>query len=293
MDVIKGYTAALFIGANTAAACIPLFAMGLLRLLTWGSGHHTLSRWMDGIIDYWVSSNRLLMAALGLCKVELKLPTNAQLSRDEWYMVISNHQTWTDILLLQTSLRPHLPPIKFFTKQQLIWLPFLGLAMWLLGFPYVRRASPEQIKRQPELKDRDQKATLASCEDFKRHPTAVLNFLEGTRFTEAKHALQPARFKRLLNPKIGGMAYVLQGMGTALSGVLDVTIQYPDNQPPSFWDFLCGRCPSASLNVQLHSISAHISDGLDSNNKQPLANWVDNLWQTKDNQLAKQVNLKR
>lgn len=293
MDVIKGCIAALFIGVNTAAACVPLFAMGLLRLLTWGSGHHTVSRWMDGIIDYWVSSNRVLMRALNLCQVDLELPTNAQLGRDQWYMVISNHQTWTDILLLQTSLRHHLPPIKFFTKQQLIWLPFLGVAMWLLGFPYVRRASPEQVKRQPELKTRDQKATLAACEDFKRHPTAVLNFLEGTRFTEAKQAQQTARFERLLNPKIGGLAYVLQGMGPTLAGVLDVTIHYPNNRPPSFWDFLCGRCPSASLHTELHSIPAQISDGLDSNNKQPLADWIDDLWQTKDNQLAKQANLEQ
>ena len=293
MDIIKGGIAALFIGVNTAAACVPLFAMGLLRLLTWGAGYHTMSRWMDAIIDYWVSSNRLLMRILGLCRVALDLPTNAQLSRDQWYMVVSNHQTWTDILLLQTSLRPHLPPIKFFTKQQLIWLPFLGLAMWLLGFPYVRRASAEQVQRQPELKDRDQKATLAACADFKRHPTAVLNFLEGTRFTKAKQALQPARFKHLLNPKIGGLAYVLQGMGPTLAGVLDVTIQYPHHRPPSFWDFLCGRCPSASLNTELHSIPEHVSNGLNANNKQPLADWIDDLWQTKDNQLAEQANLER
>ena len=82
MDSIKGSIAALFIGVNTAAACIPLFIMALLRLLTWGAGRHTLSRWMDHIvIDYWVSSNRLLMATLGLCEVKLELPTNAQLSR--------------------------------------------------------------------------------------------------------------------------------------------------------------------------------------------------------------------
>lgn len=286
MDIIKGCIAALFIGVNTAGACVPLFAMGLVRLVTWGSGRHTLSRWMDGIIDYWVSSNRVLMATLNLCQVQLELPTNAQLSRDEWYMVVSNHQTWTDILLLQTSLRPHLPPIKFFTKQQLIWLPFLGLAMWLLGFPYVRRASAEQIQRNPQLKHRDQQATLAACEDFKRHPTAILNFLEGTRFTAAKHAQQDARFERLLNPKIGGLAYVLQGMGSTLTGVLDVTISYPQSRPPSFWDFLCGRCATATLQTELRPIPHQVSDGLDSHNKEPLADWIQDLWQTKDNELA-------
>ena len=59
MDSIKGIIAALFIGVNTAGACVPLFSMGLIRLFTWGAARHRVSRWMDGIIDYWVSSNRL------------------------------------------------------------------------------------------------------------------------------------------------------------------------------------------------------------------------------------------
>jgi 1-acyl-sn-glycerol-3-phosphate acyltransferase len=56
------------------------------------------------------------------------------LHRDGWYLAISNHQSWPDILILQTILR-RTPAIKFFTKRQLLFIPFFGQAMWCLGFP--------------------------------------------------------------------------------------------------------------------------------------------------------------
>lgn len=284
MNVLRGSAAIAFLIVNTILACIPLFAMGLLRLLLPKSAYPRWTRRMDWIIDYWTASNRRLMAALNLCDVTLSVHPDTELSREHWYLIVSNHQSWPDILLLQTQLRYRIPPIKFFTKRELIWLPALGPAMWLLGFPYVRRASAEQLKTNPELRTADRKEIERACRGFALHPTSVLNFTEGTRFTEAKHAAQSPRFERLLNPKIGGLQFVMAGLHEQLAGLLDVTVHYPDGVP-TFWDFLCGRCPRATLEVQLRAIPDAVIAGARDGDRTALAQWIEEIWQAKDQRL--------
>lgn len=284
MSAIKGSIALLFIIINTILACIPLFAMGLLRWLLPQSQYRLWSRRMDWIIDYWTGSNRHLMSLLDMCEVELIIEPGTELSREHWYLVVSNHQSWTDIMLLQTRLRHLIPPIKFFTKRELIWIPALGPAMWLLGFPYVRRLSKEQREANPALKDADRREIESACEGFRLHPTSILNFAEGTRFRADKHQAQQGRFERLLNPKIGGLQLVLTGMAEELRGLLDVTIHYP-GEPPSFWDFLCGRCRTVTMEVQLLDIPAPVAAELQNGQRQALAAWIESLWQAKDHRL--------
>lgn len=288
MNFLRGSIAMLFLIINTLLACIPLFGMGLLRaLLPKGSNgeiHATWTRRMDGIIDYWTGCNRWLLRVLGMCDVTVIIDPDTTLDRDRWYLVVSNHQSWSDILLLQTQLRYLIPPIKFFTKRELIWIPALGPAMWLLGFPYVRRASKSQIAANPELRNADRQLIQQACEGFRLHPTSVLNFTEGTRFTPDKHAAQDARFERLLNPKIGGLQFVLTGLHKELDGLLDITIHYPDGVP-SFWDFLCGRCPQATLEARCLTIPEDVIAGARSDDRTALADWVEGLWQHKDQRL--------
>ncbi|MEM1232198.1 MAG: acetyltransferase, partial [Pseudomonadota bacterium] len=223
MNILRGSAALLFIITNTILACVPLYAMGLARLILPRSQHARWTRAMDGIIDYWTGCNRALLRTLGISAPQLTLGEGTTLSREHWYLIICNHQSWSDILLLQTQLRPLIPPIKFFTKRQLIYLPFLGVAMWLLGFPYVRRVSRQQAAANPKLKDADRHEIERACEGFRLHPTSVLNFTEGTRFSPEKHAAQDARFTHLLNPRVGGVAMVVAGLGEQLDGLLDIT----------------------------------------------------------------------
>ncbi|HCH76877.1 MAG TPA: acyltransferase, partial [Pseudomonas sp.] len=46
------------------------------------------------------------------------------------YLVTSNHQSWADILVLQYQLNRRMPFLKFFLKQELIWVPVIGLCWW-------------------------------------------------------------------------------------------------------------------------------------------------------------------
>src|SRR5659263_140544 len=54
------------------------------------------------------------------------------LSYRSWYLVNCNHQSWVDILVLQHLFNRRIPLLKFFLKQQLIWVPVMGLALSLI-----------------------------------------------------------------------------------------------------------------------------------------------------------------
>ena len=284
MAWLKGSLSLLFILLITIVVCVPLYAMALLRLPLTGAPRRALTRRMDLAIDFWVSSNRFLVRALRLVEVEIDWPAET-LSRHRWYVVVCNHQSWADILLLQNAFRPAIPPLKFFTKRELIWLPLAGPAMYLLGFPYVRRVGKAERAADPSLKHANRESMLAACRVFRNHPTSALIFLEGTRFTDAKRAERHSRFERLLNPRTGGLDYVLDGLRDEVAQLIDVTIAYPCG-PPSFWAFLSGRCPHALMTVRAFDLDSAVVGDEPQARRQALQSFVENLWRAKDARLG-------
>ena len=291
MAWLKGSLSAAYITLNTAAVCALLYPMAVLRLPLTGAWRSALTRRMDLIIDLWVSANNGLIKALRLIDIEVEWPSGP-LSRDRWYMVVSNHQTWTDIILLQSALRPVLPPLKFFTKRELIWLPLAGLAMKLLGFPYVRRDRQTGDGNGQTAAGKDRDAITAACAVFRNHPTAVLSFLEGTRFTTAKRDARNSRFQHLLNPKIGGLSAVLDGLADELDTLIDVTIHYPGD-PPGFREFLQGKCPRARMRVDAHHLGDVLRDPDPAVQRAKVGAFVEELWRAKDVRLGEVMAEKR
>ncbi|MGE0622754.1 MAG: acetyltransferase [Pseudomonadales bacterium] len=291
MRLIIGILSTTLVAGNVVVHCIPLFLMGFvrvaLRLVGLRTAENRLAQAMDGIIDSWVGFNRWLFRVLGVSRVNVRWQDDGDLSRKRWYMVISNHQSWTDILILQTMLFGRIPPLKFFTKRQLLWIPFLGLAMWLLDFPYVRRISREKIAADPALLEIDRNATREACQKFRNHPTSALNFLEGTRFTPEKYAAQDApRFEHLLNPKSGGLSQVLSALDDRLHRLIDVTLDYPQGVP-TFWEFMQGRCPEITMDVVCRTVPDSIRHAADEDTRRrATAGWVEALWTQKDQTLS-------
>ncbi len=208
-----------------------------------------------------------------------------------WYLVNCNHQSWVDILVLQHLFNRRIPLLKFFLKQQLIWVPVMGLAWWALEFPFMRRHSEEFLKKHPEMRGKDQATTRQACEKFALIPTSVMNFLEGTRFTPAKHQRQQSPYKHLLKPKAGGIALALNAMGDKFQAILDVTIVYPDGAP-DFWQFLTGKLKRVIVRVRSLPVPPHLAQGDyagDPAVREAYQKWVHQLWLDKDAQIEELI----
>jgi len=217
-------------------------------------------------------------------RTRVSVQEDAALQADGHYLVLANHQSWVDILVLQKVFNRRIPLLRFFLKRQLFWVPLLGLAWWALDFPFMGRYTPKQIARRPELARRDIEATRHACEKFRAIPVAIMNFVEGTRFTPGKHATQGAPYRHLLKPKSGGVAFVLDTMGEGLHAILDVTIAYPGGRP-SMMDLLADRIPEIRVHVRQRSIPDELLCGDYQNDRAFRARfqqWMNRLWQEKD-----------
>src|SRR5690554_3183442 len=245
-----------------------------------------ISKILVVIAESWIAENALAFRKVHGDKIEVApLPP---LSRDEWYLVVANHQSVTDIPVLQAVFNKRIPFLKFFLKQVLIWVPFLGLAWWALDFPFMKRYSRETLAKKPHLKGKDMEATRKACEQFKTFPTTVINFVEGTRFTTAKHDKQNSPYQYLLKPKAGGVGFVLGAMGEQMHTLLLVTMVYQPG-PPSMWQYLSGDFEQVHVAVEKIPIPAsllHKNYMTDVKFKQELFNWLQEVWYKQDSKLA-------
>lgn len=200
------------------------------------------------------------------------------------YLVNSNHQSWLDVLVLQRAFSGRIPFLKFFIKQELIWVPLLGLAWWGLDFPFMKRYSREFLEKHPEMRGKDLETTRALCKRIEGMPVSVMNFLEGTRFTPDKRAKQNSPYTHLLRPKAGGIAFVISAMGETLDGMVDVTVVYVGDGR-RLWDFVCGRIERIVVHAHLRPIPPDIlacDYENDPEAKKRIQSWVSELWAEKD-----------
>ena len=266
----------------TVIVMIPLLPVALLKLLIPFSSWQALcNRWLDSLASHWMDANTSHQSAL--LPTELNVEWADGLSTNDWYMMISNHQSWVDILVLLRVFNRRIPYLKFFLKQSLIWVPLLGLAWWALEFPFMRRYSKAEIAKNPSLKGADIEKTRQACEKFRHNPVTIINFLEGTRFTPLKYAQQDSIYRHLLMPKAGGLAFTLAAMNGQLHSLLDVTIYYPEGRP-SYWDYVCGKVHEIRIHVRQIPIPPEMlgdysEDGEFRNRFQA---WVNQIWREKD-----------
>mgnify|MGYP001942512116 CR=1 FL=1 len=271
--------------ANTILWLIPILVFSLLKaLIPISFSQKIFSYLLDQMASNWVLFNTFNQKLFN--KTKLNVTGLEKLKMKDWYLVVSNHQSWVDIVVLQRVLHGRIPFLKFFLKRELIYVPLLGLAWWALDFPFMKRYSQHFLKRNPHLKGKDIETTKKACEKFKHKPVSVMNFVEGTRFTDEKHKKQNSPFQRLLKPKAGGIGFVLQAMKGNLSKVVNVTIYYPDGTP-SFADFLSGRVKQVDIAIETQDIDESLSGDYvnDRAYKIQFQKWVNQLWLDKDQKM--------
>ena len=199
------------------------------------------------------------------------------------YLMTCNHQSWVDTTVNQYFGLTRMPLTRFFTKWELIFIPFVGQAFKILGFPMMKRHTKEQIAKNPELKDRDMMEARKACEQLLSQPFTLLNYLEGTRFTQEKHDQQKSPYKHLLKPKAGGLALALNILGDKIDALVDMTIVYPDGVP-GYGDFWLGDVSKIAVNLRKIEIPDWVLGGNyedDQVYRERFQQWVHELWTEK------------
>ena len=198
----------------------------------------------------------------------LRLIVHGQLPQDRnaRYVVISNHRSWFDILLLQAVITTDGPIVKFLIKRELTYVPLIGWIALALNFPRLSRG------KHVSSKQADSKAVANATLEFDDNPIALINFAEGTRFTPEKRQNQGSVYQHLLRPRSGGMKILLHNLPKIT--VIDVTLIYPHDEM-NFWRCLSGQL--RSIDIHLDYYSAEQITNVDT--------WLSSLWQEKDNRL--------
>jgi len=282
--------AILLVSANTLVHVPVLLVVALFKALLPLRGiRRVLDKTLMAIAESWIGFNSWLIRTFTHTRVSVE--GDVHLLHDGHYLVLANHQSWVDIPMLQLAFNRRIPLLRFFLKQQLFWVPLLGLAWWALDFPFMKRYSRETLAKRPELAGRDVAATRRACEKFRHIPVSVMNFVEGTRFTAAKHAAQESPFAHLLKPKAGGVAFVLDAMGDALHAIIDITIAYPAGRH-TLADLFADRLPEVRIHARELPITPELLGGDYQNDavfRERFQAWVNELWEEKERRLAQML----
>ncbi len=255
---------------------------GIVKLLTFGEARRRLILGLGWLAERWVQGNDQIFD--WFLDTRWDIEGVEGMDRDGHYLIISNHISWVDIFVLFRAFYGKVAFLRFFLKHILIWSPIVGQACWALEFPFMHRYSPEYLKQHPERRGRDLETTRKFCRRYRRIPVAIINFVEGTRFSRQKHEDQQSPYRFLLRPRIGGISFVLASLSDQLEAMYDVTLVYP-RRDITLWDFISNRTEwiqvrARRLEIPQELRSAAITEPGET--RERFKQWVERVWEEKD-----------
>jgi len=241
------------------------------------------------IASLWAEINYVIIESMGKINWEIDDLTKFNLSKNKNYLVISNHQSWIDILALIKVFNLKIPYFRFFLKDSLKFIPFLGIVWWGMDYPFMKRYTKKQIEENPSLKNENLNSAKKACKKFEKIPVSVMNFLEGTRFTKEKYKKTKSPFKHLLKPRAGGISLVLSAL--KLDSILNITIIYPNNKNINFWKFIAGELNHIIIKVEQLPITDDLIGDYanDPKYRENFQKWSNDLWIKKDNLISEVI----
>jgi 1-acyl-sn-glycerol-3-phosphate acyltransferase len=272
--------AVLILSTFTAFTCfIPFIVIKLLVPVP--AVRRACTEVMFAVARQWTAFNRLVYRLMYPVAWEIEL--HGTLDPNRRYLLVGNHQSWIDILLVFDQFSRRTPPLCFFLKRELLWVPVIGAACWAMDFPFMSRRSQRQ----------DLAETRRFCERFRDHPVTVANFCEGTRFSEEKRASNRSPYRHLLRPKAAGLAFTLDAMGEQFAGIIDVTIAYRPSKHAPLWSFLIGEQADLAIRIDVLPVPAELMGGRyaeDRAFRERFHAWLNALWARKDAWLERTIN---
>ena len=286
LDNLRLVISVTLVTINTAVITVLISLLALIKLLIPVASVTKLSnRASDAVFWLWATVNLGILSSMN--RIDWQIEGGEELSKEQWYLMMSNHRSWADIVVLASVMKDRMPMPKFFLKHNLLYVPFVGLACWGLDMPFMRRHSREFLLKNPERRNDDFNAIQKSCQKFQNNPTTVVNFVEGTRVNADKLATVKTPYQHLLKPKTGGVAFALSNMGHMLDGVVDVTLAYPENQESPFEDMLKGKMTKIVVRIKVHPMDENLDGNYfeDKVFKRRFHGWLNGTWEEKDQYL--------
>lgn len=288
---LLGLLIGTLIAATTTGAFLLFLPFVLIKLLVPVAGvRRACTENMFAIARQWSALNALIYRIT--YPVAFEIDVRGRLEPDRSYLLVCNHQSWLDIMLLFDQLYGRVPPLCFFLKRELMWVPVIGAACWAMDFPFMRRRSREELARNPGLAGEDLATTRLFCERFRHQPVTVVNFVEGTRFSESKRDKLGSPYRHLLRPKAAGLSFTLNAMGPQFAGIIDVTIAYRPSRHPPLWSFLRGEQTDLAIHFDVLPVPQDLAAGDYANDPQfreRFQAWVNALWTRKDARLDRMI----
>jgi 1-acyl-sn-glycerol-3-phosphate acyltransferase len=286
-DILRGIGPLILIILNLSLWIFPLVALALLKLLIpLFSIKKVIYRMMLGIYSIAVKTDNFILHHV--LRIRFEVDSLEYLGKEKNCLILTNHQSWADILVLQGILIGRTPIIKFIVKQELLYLPLIGLICWAYEYPFVHRSSFKKKSRNENKLGSDLQALSKKLAVMKENPATIINFAEGTRFNNEKQKKYNSPYQHLLKPRSGGVHFILNTFGEKIDFLIDITIAYDCSQP-IFFKFLGGRCREVKIQaryIAMDDLLPSLAGSKDNLAFEKVDAWLKNLWAAKDRDLS-------
>lgn len=267
---------------------IPFFLpIALLRLLipvpAWRRWSGRYLAWVAAVP--WLGTHVLILRILHGRRTNIRIESGLDPSRS--WLLISNHRSWADILMLLDAFYGKVPFPRFFLKRELFWIPVVGLICWALDMPFMRRQGHSALRSSSAVIDLE--TTRRFCKRVQGQPVTVINFIEGTRYAIEKRTARDD-YQHLLRPRAAGLSFALNAMGRQVAGLVDVTIAYQPTPNPLLWSYLCGEQRGARLEARVLAVPPDLIHGDYAHDRifrMRFQDWLAAVWQEKDARLGR------
>lgn len=144
---------------------------------------------------------RLILRLLPFSKVRVQ--GFERIQKGKTYVIVSNHQSLLDILIVSAKLPLH---FKFIAKRELFWIPFLGWHLYLARYIALRRGDPASGR-----------TCLEKAGYWLKRNVSVLFFPEGTRSPDGEiHPFKAGAFKLAIETRTDILPLVVSGTREAV-----------------------------------------------------------------------------
>ncbi|KIV95552.1 hypothetical protein PV10_03190 [Exophiala mesophila] len=217
--------------------------------------------------------------------------SGVELPPDESAIVVANHVSWVDFYLIQdlADRSSMLGRCRYFAKEQLKWVPFLGWGLWAMGMPLISRRW-----------NRDQRELERVFRGPRRYqwPIWLISYSEATRFTAHKH-LQMIEWckahgrpvpRHTLYPRTKGFVATVKALRelSSVRAVYDLTLAYAHGkqfmEAPSMWQTLSQPRLDRDWRFHIHAERFDIDDFIGKTDTE-IALWLEQRWMAKSDTL--------